>query len=211
MDYNWEFVVISFKQYISEAFDKPYKITGSRRHRPQMGIKDYMKGGFAGVAFDFKTDDGRKGAVYTYAYDINPPAKYANNPIPGMLGNQGRILEMHFEVEGDWEDAGYSRSMSGEITGEGDAMRIFATVLKVVTGVVKKTKPDMIRVYGTKDTKGEVGSRLKLYEKLVKRYAGKLGYKYEGKQIDTDRRNQKVMTLVRKGFDRYPKGHLANP
>jgi len=201
--------MITFKQYITESLDKPYKITGSRRHRPDMGIKDYMKGGFAGVAFDFETRNFRKGAVYTYAYDINPPDKYQKNLIPG---NQGRILEMHFDVERGGIPGMGGRAMSGEITGEGDAMRIFATVLKVVEGVVKKTEPDIILVYGTKDTKGDVGSRLKLYEKLVKRYAGKLGYKYEGKQFDTfDRKNQKVMTLVRKGFERYDKGTIFNP
>ena len=57
---------------------------------------------------------------------------------------------------------------------------------------------------------GGVGSRIKLYDKLIKRNVGKLGYTYDGKKVDAVDHRLKVMTLKRKGFEHYPKGHLLN-
>ena len=64
---------------------------------------------------------------------------------------------------------------------------------------------------GNMDVDRGIGSRIKLYDKLVKRYAGKLGYEYDGKKVETakDRRMMR-MSLIRKGFDTYPKGHLLH-
>ncbi len=202
----------SFNTYITEAFDKPYKWKLEGNSDPQLGIQDHMQGNFKGKRYTFKTDNKRKGEVNIFEYDINPPDKYQKNIMPG---NQGRIMEMHFAVEGDW-DAGGSRSMRGDATGEGDAMRIFATVLDVVQEYVKKNKPDIIRVFGMKqgnmDVNRGIGSRIKLYDKLVKRYAGRLGYKYDGSKVDIEKdRRMMRMQLIRKGFETHPKGHLMNP
>ena len=115
---------------------------------------------------------------------------------------------MHFAIE--TEGVG-GIEMSGDITGKGDAMRIFATVLDVVASYVKKNKPDIIRVIGAKTKDNEIGSRLNLYQKLVKRYAGKLGYKYNNKMtniggvVTPTGLQMSVMELIRKGFDVKPK------
>jgi hypothetical protein len=198
--------MISFKQYITEAFDNPYKWKLEGNTKPQRGIQDHMQGNFKGKKYTFRTSDERHGEIEIFEYDINPPDKYQKNPIPG---NQGRTMEMHFAVEDDYEE------MSDYVTGEGDAMRIFATVLDVVQKYVKKNKPDIIRVYGMKQgymdaDHGGVGSRIKLYDKLIKRNVGKLGYTYDGKKVDAVDHRLKVMTLKRKGFEHYPKGHLLN-
>ena len=75
-------------------------------------------------------------------------------------------------------------------TGEGDAMRIFATVIEIVKEFVKKEKPQELNFaahkpewmtdlpHGHPDKKKEMTSREKLYKKLVQRYAGRMGYKY---------------------------------
>jgi len=206
--------MISFKQYIAEAFENPYKWKLEGNSKPRTGIQDHMQGNFKGKRYTFETDDKRKGEVSIFEYDINPPDKYQKNPIPG---NQGRTMEMHFSVE--VVERRWSRrtsKQSSDVTGEGDAMRIFATVLDVVQKYVKKNKPDIIRVYGMKQGNmdadhGGVGSRIKLYDKLIKRYVGKLGYTYDGKKVDAVDHRLKVMTLKRKGFEHYPKGHLMNP
>ena len=203
----------SFKQYIIEAFDNPYKWKLEGSTKPFNGIENHMQGNFKGKEYTFKTDDKRKGEVSIFEYDINPPDKYQKNPIPG---NQGRTMEMHFSVEvveRRWDRQ--TSKQSSDVTGEGDAMRIFATVLDVVQKYVKKNKPDIIRVYGMKQgfidaDHGGVGSRIKLYDKLIRRYVGKLGYTYDGKMVDAVDHRLKVMTLKRKGFEHYPKGHLLN-
>lgn len=73
----------------------------------------------------------------------------------------------------------FERNGTLEVTGEGDAMRIFATVLEAVGQFIKKVKPEELRFSAAKtgvtdaDTKG---SREKLYARLVKRFASKWGY-----------------------------------
>ena len=202
--------MISFKQYIIESFDEPYKWYGMRHPAKPEDMQDYQQGNFYGKSWGFETDDKRKGEVTIYEYDINPPDKYQKNIMPG---NQGRIMEMHFSVE---SETGGDAGMLDYVTGKGDAMRIFATVLDVVQEYVKKNKPDIIRVFamkqGNMDVDRGIGSRIKLYDKLVKRYAGRLGYKYDGSKVDIEKdRRMMRMQLIRKGFETHPKGHLMNP
>ena len=75
-------------------------------------------------------------------------------------------------------------------TGEGDAMRIFATVIAIIKEFVKKEKPQELNFAAHKPEwmddlphdhpkkSAELTSREKLYKRLVKRYAGQMGYKY---------------------------------
>ena len=71
------------------------------------------------------------------------------------------------------------------VTGEGDAMRIFATVIAIIRDFTKKEKPQELAFSADKPAwmvdagKGQKGSREKLYKKMVQRYAGRLGYKYK--------------------------------
>jgi len=77
-----------------------------------------------------------------------------------------------------------------DITGEGDAMRIFATVIEIIKEFLKKEKPMELNFsahkpdwmtelpYNHPKRKKDLTSREKLYKKLLQRYAGKMGYKY---------------------------------
>ena len=197
----------TFKQYITEAFDKPYKWKYVGGTKPMAGIQGWQEGNFKGSRYSFETHDKRKGEVDIFEWDIVPP-----KPMFPIFQNQGRVMEMHFAIETEWEQSGVKgKEMSGDITGKGDAMRIFATVLDVVGEYVKKNKPDIIRVMGAKTKDDEVGSRLELYKKLIKRYASKLGYKYDNKVLTVgDRKTPSgldlaVMKLVSKRYDPKPK------
>ena len=59
-------------------------------------------------------------------------------------------------------------------TGEGDAMRIFATVVKLVNDFIKKESPKYVTLAAQKDRQsGEIEkSREKLYDRMIKRYYG---------------------------------------
>ena len=77
-----------------------------------------------------------------------------------------------------------------DLTGEGDAMRIFATVIEIIKEFVKKEKPQELNFSAQKPEwmtdlphdhpkkTRDMQSREKLYKRLVQRYAGRLGYKY---------------------------------
>jgi len=85
----------------------------------------------------------------------------------------------------------FERNMEMGVTGEGDAMRIFATVIDVLKDFTKKEKPQEMSFSADKPAwavdagKGQKGSREKLYKKMVKRYAGPMGYKYTASNSST--------------------------
>lgn len=142
--------MISFSQYIVEAFDKPYR-------------------------FNMK--------------------KYGDDYVASFTTDAGDTIDVNFEKftkskdEESW-GVDFSRNGSQLVTGEGDAMRIFATVIEVIKDFVKKEKPQKLSFSAEKpawrmflhhkdpNRSTEMGSREKLYKKLVQRYAGKMGYKY---------------------------------
>ena len=73
------------------------------------------------------------------------------------------------------------RNNNQDVTGEGDAQRIFATVLSAIQQFIEMEEPEHIRFSAAKQT-GDMApnaSRTNLYNKLVKRYANSWGYRVE--------------------------------
>jgi GNAT superfamily N-acetyltransferase len=91
----------------------------------------------------------------------------------------GSPLSITFNHEGDneWHVA-FERGHSQDITGEGDAQRIFATVLTSIQKFIKKHKPQQLTFSAIKDVEPNQNSesRAKLYNRLVDRYATSWGY-----------------------------------
>ena len=91
----------------------------------------------------------------------------------------GSPLNIAFNREGDdgWHVA-FDRGHSQEITGEGDAQRIFATVLTSIQQFILKEEPDRLYFSASKDVEPGQNptSRARLYERMVRRYAKSLGY-----------------------------------
>jgi hypothetical protein len=82
----------------------------------------------------------------------------------------------------------FYRNNSQEVTGEGDAQRIFATVLNAIQKYIKKYKPSRLSFSASKATYPTIyyepdqpqpnpESRAKLYDRLVQRYAKAWGYR----------------------------------
>jgi GNAT superfamily N-acetyltransferase len=74
----------------------------------------------------------------------------------------------------------FYRNNSQEVTGEGDAQKVFSTVLVAIQQFITKYKP--LKIYFSASKEVEPGqnteSRAKLYDRLVLRYAKSLGYKF---------------------------------
>jgi GNAT superfamily N-acetyltransferase len=134
------------EERVWEAFDKPYKMKWE------------------------KSDYG----------DIDVLAKLPDGTYLNIMFNQG--------YDGD-DVLGYNvefyRNNSQEVTGEGDAYNILATVLASIQKFVKKYKPESIRFSANKEPEVDVTkpgakvnpeSRAKLYNRMVHRYAGAMGY-----------------------------------
>ena len=101
----------------------------------------------------------------------------------------GTNLSIMFNNEGndEWQVEFY-RNNSQEVTGEGDAQRIFATVLNAIQKFITKHKPAHLTFAASKETDPTVyyepgepqpnpASRAKLYDRLVQRYAKAWGYR----------------------------------
>lgn len=101
----------------------------------------------------------------------------------------GTNLSIMFNHEGndEWQVEFY-RNNSQEVTGEGDAQRIFATVLNAIQKFITKHKPAHLTFAASKETDPTVyyepgvpqpnpASRAKLYDRLVQRYAKAWGYR----------------------------------
>lgn len=90
-------------------------------------------------------------------------------------------------VEGEYH-VSFARSSdkhpsgSTDITGDGDAYRIFATVMSIMVRFIEEVSPDVIRFSASKlhdeGNRGwkEVESRVKLYDRMIKTFAIKYGY-----------------------------------
>ena len=101
----------------------------------------------------------------------------------------GTNLSMMFNDigSGAW-DIGFYRNNSLEVTGEGDAQRIFATVLAAIQKFIKKHKPNAIKFSASKEVEPGQNSesRTKLYNRLVQRYASGMGYNVEKVEYPED-------------------------
>ena len=90
--------------------------------------------------------------------------------------DDGTYLSIMFnnEFKNNWMVEFY-RNNSQEVTGEGDSQRVFATVLTAIGQFIKKKKPVSLFFSAVKEDDPK-GSRARLYNTLVNRYATKLGY-----------------------------------
>jgi|TARA_R110000824_G_scaffold314345_2_gene501204 hypothetical protein len=161
----------SFKQYITEVFDKPYKWRGGRL------AKGVIAPNNDGIPEDyaFKTSDG--GLIELTASHFWMPA---GEKLSFMTAEkEGHAVGIEF-VKRKHKGTHKDRSTYG-MTGEGDAMRILATVLDIINAIIKKHEPAMLYFSGDKggrgiERTGESG-RVGAYTAIVKRFAGKAGYK----------------------------------
>ena len=89
----------------------------------------------------------------------------------------GTPLLIMFNHEGNGEyQVEFHRNHSQDVTGEGDAYKIFATVLYAIQKFIKERSPEMIFFSGMKGNTGTNPSRTKLYTRMVQKFARQLGY-----------------------------------
>jgi len=111
--------------------------------------------------------------------------------------DDGTYLSIMFNDEGDEEyQVEFYRNNSQEVTGEGDAQRVFATVLNAIQQFIKKVHPWRIIFSAKQEVEpGKYNpSRSKLYTTMVRRYANALGYD----EYYEDQGDQVVYELTRK-------------
>ena len=122
------------------------------------------------------------------AFDQPYPFKWENSDADESMDALARLPDgsnLSIMFNQDYDDDGegiYSvefwRNNSQEVTGEGDAQRVFATVLSAISQFVEKRNPAQLYFSANKDVDPGQKShtRSNLYTNLVKRYARTMGY-----------------------------------
>ena len=107
--------------------------------------------------------------------DVDAIARLDDNTFLSIMFTKGFSQETKEEA---WSVEFY-RNNSQEVTGEGDAQRVFATVLSAIQTFIKKYKPNKVFFAANKvdDTGHDSPSRARLYDSLVQRYAKSWGFK----------------------------------
>jgi hypothetical protein len=106
--------------------------------------------------------------------DVDAYAKLDDGNYLSIMFNKGynQDREEAWNVE-------FFRNNSQEVTGEGDAQRVFATVLSAIQTFIKKYKPNKIVFSASKEVEQGQNSesRARLYDSLVQRYARAWGFR----------------------------------
>jgi 8-oxo-dGTP pyrophosphatase MutT (NUDIX family) len=122
--------------------------------------------------------------------DVDALAKLQDGTSLSIMFNLADKLENNWGVE-------FYRNNSQAATGEGDAQRVFATVLAAIGQFIKKKKPDTLFFTAVKE-EDPTGSRAKLYDRLVQRYATGLGY--DLKKVDYPEQTGYKLTRKEQGM-----------
>jgi hypothetical protein len=100
--------------------------------------------------------------------------------------SDGTYLSIMFNQDGgdEWR-VEFHRNNSQEVTGEGDSQRVFATVLKAIQQFIKKQQPWMLTFSADKEgySDADKQSRVRLYDRMVKRYAQAWGYETRQQEL----------------------------
>jgi len=106
--------------------------------------------------------------------DVDAIAKMDDGNYLSIMFNKGynQDKEEAWSVE-------FFRNNSQEVTGEGDAQRVFATVLTAIQIFIKKYKPNKVIFSASKEVENgqNAQSRARLYDSLVQRYARAWGFR----------------------------------
>jgi len=107
--------------------------------------------------------------------DVDAVARMSDGKYLSIMFNKGFSQDTKEEA---WS-VEFFRNNSQEVTGEGDAQRVFATVLSAIQTFIKKYKPNKVYFAASKEVEQgqNAQSRASLYDTLVQRYARAWGFK----------------------------------
>jgi len=161
-------------ELLMNAFNIKYKRIDSLIYEGQQGIAE------AKIEEVFDQPYKTKSEKSDYG-DVDMLAKLPDGTNLSIMFNREDAKNDVWGVE-------FYRNNSQEVTGEGDAQRIFATVLTAIQKFIKKKSPQKLFFSASKETDPTIyyepdepqpnpASRAKLYDRLVQRYAKELGYR----------------------------------
>lgn len=121
--------------------------------------------------------------IITESFNQPYPVKVTQSPDSGDYDAgvklpDGTNMEILFTEHGGIWDMEFHRGGSQDLTGAGDAFRVFATMMEAVRQFIRMENPGSVSFTATKDVPEgqDPESRAKLYTRMVERFADSLGY-----------------------------------
>lgn len=187
---------VAFVKFVKENKELyPQNLWVNDEHRSRgiaKSMYDYLKSqGFiinrshdqtkAGAGFwdKHRGEDAYVWEAFDQPYSIKwEKSEYGDYDAMAKLPDGTPLTVMFDHTEPDEVTITFWRNNNLELTGEGDAQRVFATVLHAIQEFLKIEQPANIKFSASKDVEPgqNAMSRAKLYDKLVKRYAQQWGY-----------------------------------
>lgn len=134
-----------------------------------------------GTVWQFAVPD--EVAVLAESFNQPYPVKVTRSPDgddydAGVKLPDGTNMEILFTEHGGIWDMEFHRGGSQDLTGAGDAFRVFATMMEAVKQFIRMENPSVVSFTATKDVPDgqDPESRAKLYTRMVERFADSLGY-----------------------------------
>jgi len=92
----------------------------------------------------------------------------------------GKNLLVLFQFDDDYEhwSVTFATDLTTDVTGEGDEVAIFSTVLDIIDDFVTLKDPEKLFFMADKNKTGK-DSRIRLYDRLIRRYVPSIGFKLE--------------------------------
>jgi|15BtaG_2_1085339.scaffolds.fasta_scaffold19155_2 hypothetical protein len=182
--------MITFKQYITELFEKPYPFNQTDTIDSNMGMAidlinndsfdedEYEENGgtsYSEARYTFKTKDGRTIRVdFEYTLRTGRTGFYSECEI-NFLDVGSKKRKNKASNKSDFRNSDF------DATGDGDEFKIMSTVMAIISKEISAVSTTLIIFNSMKDER--VGDkriktgRTKLYKSMIKRFASKLGYK----------------------------------
>lgn len=127
---------------------------------------------------DFRLITESLGAIYNWKWTTKTKEDWTAE-FSTSSGDKVEVIFQILDPRGLWEVA-FSRNERTDVTNEGDAFRIMATVLDIVRIFAVKKKPEILTFSSANVEKGGSSSgRTRLYKTIVKKYAPSFGYSLE--------------------------------
>ena len=117
---------------------------------------------------------------YSYTWDDQAKGAWRGH----FVVKTNDAVDVNIENWGEYWRIEFSRTISNEpgpshnVTGQGNAMRIFSTVITMLADFIDKVQPDTIKFSADKSEAGSI-SRAKLYSKIINRFASAKGYNFQ--------------------------------
>jgi hypothetical protein len=185
---NKEQAVRRIQKMLNDRFNANLDVDGVLGPLTQKSINRFMPGARPGAA----DEPNRTTAVQGKTLKTNKVAEAFDQPYPIQWEQSdygdydalatlpdGTYLNIMFEHVTPYEvNISFWRNNSLEVTGEGDAQRIFATVLIAIQKFLTMEQPSNITFSASKEVEPGQNSesRAKLYNRMVNRYAAAWGY-----------------------------------